>query len=54
MTDDAAVLLLHEKDVYKRQAVIQGLYLLKQKEVKEIEEKRRESEQRQWNDQTRV
>ena len=35
-------------------AVIQGLYLLKQKEVKEIEEKRRESEQRQWNDQTRV
>ena len=35
-------------------AVIQGLYLLKQKEVKEIEEKRRESEQRQWDDQTRV
>ena len=35
-------------------AVIQGLYLLKQKEGKEIEEKRRESEQRQWNDQTRV
>ena len=35
-------------------AVIQGLYLFKQKEVKEIEEKRRESEQRQWNDQTRV
>ena len=35
-------------------AVIQGLYLVKQKEVKEIEEKRRESEQRQWNDQTRV
>ena len=35
-------------------AVIQGLYLLKQKEVKQIEEKRRESEQRQWNDQTHL
>ena len=35
-------------------AVIQGLYLLKQKEVKEIEEKRRESEQRQRLDQTHL
>ena len=35
-------------------AVIQGLYLLKQKEVKQIEEKRRESEQRQRLDQTHL
>ena len=35
-------------------AVIQALNLFKPKEVKDIQQKRRESEQRQWNDQTRV